>query len=252
MERWGKRICCYRELPSTNTEARRLAEAGAPEGTVVLAAKQTAGRGRRGRNWTSGENAGLWFSLVLRPDIPAGRSSALTLAAALAVARAISRITGFHPRIKWPNDIVLGGKKVCGILTEQSAQANAVKYIIAGIGINVRSQEFSREFAEHATSLAEQGAEPFLEGALLMAVLEEFEDCYARYLKTQDLELLLGEYNGCLVNRDRPVRVLDPAGAYEGIARGVNRRGELLVEREDGIVPVSSGEVSVRGIYGYV
>ncbi len=246
------RIYCYKELPSTNTEARRLAEEGVGQGTVIVARKQTAGRGRRGRTWASGENAGIWFSLVLKPDIPAERASTLTLVAALAVARAISRVTGLEPLIKWPNDIVLDGRKVCGILTELSAEANSVKHIVVGIGINVRSQEFSEEFAGHATSLTAEGAKSFLQGALLMAVLEEFEDCYGRYLKTLDLELLLTEYNDCLVNRDRPVKVLDPAGAYLGIARGVNRRGELLVEREDGVVPVSSGEVSVRGIYGYV
>lgn len=251
--RWlGNAFYCYEEINSTNTEAARLAEEGAAHGTVVVSEIQTQGKGRRGRRWTSEKGQGIWFSLILKPEIPPDRASALTLVAALAVVKAIERITGTRPLIKWPNDVVISGRKVCGILTELSACAGAVNHIVVGIGINVKKREFPEAFAAAATTLEEEGARPFLRSALLLTVLEEFEHYYALYLKTLDMEPMLTEYNSYLVNKNNLVKVLDPAGEYQGVARGINRRGELLVEREGEILPVSSGEVSVRGIYGYV
>lgn len=248
----GRQFYCYEEISSTNTEAKRLADEGAEHGTVVIAEIQTQGRGRRGRQWTSHKGEGIWFSLILKPQIPPDRTSALTLVTALAVVRAIRRVTGLNPLIKWPNDVVLSGKKVCGILTELSTQVDYVNHIVVGIGINVKHQEFPAEFAGRATTLETEQAAPFLRAELLEAVLEEFEQCYAMYLETLDMERMLEEYNGCLVNYGSAVKVLDPAGAYQGTALGVNKRGELLVEQEGEIRAVSSGEVSVRGIYGYV
>lgn len=248
----GKRFYCYEEINSTNTRAKQLADEGAEHGTVVVSEIQTQGRGRRGRQWTSRRGEGIWFSLILKPDIPPEKASTLTLVTALAVVGAIRQVTGTQPLIKWPNDVVLSGKKVCGILTELSAQIDYVNHIVVGIGINVKEREFPEEFAGSATTLMEEGAKPFLRAELLMAVLEEFEHYYELYLETLDMGLMLEEYNQYLVNRNQPVKVLDPAGEYQGVAIRINRRGELLVEREGSIVPVSSGEVSVRGIYGYV
>lgn len=251
--RWlGKAFRCYEEITSTNTEAARLAEEGAAHGTVVVSEIQTQGKGRRGRRWTSEKGQGIWFSLILKPDIPPDRASALTLVTALAVVKAIRGITGTRPLIKWPNDVVISGRKVCGILTELSACAGVVNHIVVGIGINVKKQEFPEEFAATATTLEGEGARPFLRSELLLAVLEEFEHYYALYLKTMDMEPMLTEYNSYLVNQNRPVKVLDPAGEYQGVAREINRRGELLVEVEGETILVSSGEVSVRGVYGYV
>lgn len=251
--RWlGNTFYCYEEITSTNTEAARLAEEGAPHGTVVVSEIQTRGKGRRGRQWTSEKGEGIWFSLILKPDILPDKASPLTLVAALAVVKAIKRVAGIKTLIKWPNDVVVSGKKVCGILTEMSAQAGAVNHIVVGIGINVKKREFPPELAFRATTLEGEGAKPFKRAELLLAVLWEFEHYYDLYLKTQDMELLFTEYNSYLVNINRPVRVLDPAGEFQGVARGINRRGELLVAREGEIIPVSSGEVSVRGIYGYI
>lgn len=251
--RWlGKAFRCYEEITSTNTEAARLAEEGAVHGTVVVSEIQTQGKGRRGRRWMSERGQGIWFSLILKPDIPPDKASVLTLVTALAVVKAIRRITGTRPLIKWPNDVVISGRKVCGILTELSACKGAVKHIVVGIGINVKKQEFPEELAAVATTLEDEGARHFHRSELLVTVLEEFEHYYTLYLKTLDMEAMLTEYNSYLVNQNRPVKVLDPAGEYQGVARGINRRGELLVEREGEALLVSSGEVSVRGIYGYV
>lgn len=252
--RWlGKKICSYQEIDSTNTEGKRLAEDGADHGTVVVSEVQTAGRGRRGHQWSSPKGAGIWFSLILKPDIAPECASMLTLVAAMAVSKAIERLPGVHPQIKWPNDVVLSGKKVCGILTEMSAQVDYINYIVVGIGINVASQAFPKEIADVATSLGQNlPGMSISRGELLAAVLEEFEIYYEKYMKTLDISLFLEEYHARLVNKDKQVKVMDPRGTYEGIARGINEKGELLVEREGTQITVNAGEVSVRGLYGYV
>lgn len=256
----GKTIRYFDELDSTNTEAKRIAEeAGNTDwhGTVVVADMQTAGRGRRGRSWNSPHGAGLFFTILLKPEIDPENAPMLTLVKAMAVVRGIQQATGLKPQIKWPNDIVLHGKKIVGILTEMSAQVDYVNHIVVGTGINVHHKEFPEEIAKTATSLdlemsqSERDTE-ISRAQLLGAVLEQFERYYETYLETQDLSALMVEYNGMLVNRNRRVRVLDPLGEYEGVALGIDQRGQLLVDRDGRQVQISSGEVSVRGIYGYV
>jgi len=256
----GKPIRYFEELDSTNTEAKRIAEdprESGWHGTVVVADMQCAGRGRRGRSWSSPHGAGLFFTILLKPEINPENASMLTLVKAMAVVRGIHHAAGLKPQIKWPNDIVLHGKKIVGILTEMSAQVDYVNHIVVGTGINVHHREFPEEIAKTATSLdleiLRTGENCSISRSrLLGAVLEQFEGYYETYLQTQDLSALMEEYNAMLVNRDQKVRVLDPLGEYEGIARGIDRRGRLLVDRNDELVKVSSGEVSVRGIYGYV
>lgn len=254
----GHNIFYYDEIDSTNTEAKRRAEEGAPHGTLVAADKQNAGRGRRGREWTSPGGQGIFFTILLRPEIEPVNAPMLTLVKAVAVARAIIKCTGLRAEIKWPNDIVINGKKVVGILTEMSAQIDYVNHIVIGTGINVHQTSFPQEMSEKATSLDIElkkngAASPVLRAQLLEEVLEQFEDCYSVYIRTQDLSGLMEEYNQLLVNKERRVRILDPLGEFEGTALGINKQGSLLVEREDGrIAEISSGEVSVRGIYGYV
>lgn len=248
----GNTLYLYKETDSTNTRARKLAEEGATHGSVVLAKIQNAGRGRRGRQWYSPEGAGLYFTILLKPDIRPDEAAMLTLVAAMAAAGGIARITGRKPQIKWPNDVLLSGKKVCGILTEMSAENGYVNHVVVGIGINVRPQAFPPEFADRAAALESECGKAVSEPLLLEAVLEEFERYYGLYMQTMDVSLFLEEYNAVLANKDRQVKVLDPAGAYEGTAYGINARGELLVEYRGEIIKVNSGEVSVRGIYGYV
>ena len=254
----GHNIFYYDEIDSTNTEAKRRAEEGAPHGTVVVADMQSAGKGRRGRDWSSPHNQGIFFTILLRPEIEPANAPMLTLVKAVAVARGIFKCTGLEAQIKWPNDIVINGKKVVGILTEMSAQIDYVNHIVVGTGINVHQTVFPEELAQKATSLdvelRKQGRNAeFSRAELLEEILEQFEKCYEIYIQTQTLSGLMEEYNGMLVNKGHRVRVLDPLGEFEGQALGINERGSLLVEKNDGkITEISSGEVSVRGIYGYV
>lgn len=254
----GNEVFYYDEIDSTNTEAKRKAEEGAPHGTLVVADMQNAGRGRRGRNWSSPRNQGIFFTILLRPEIEPANAPMLTLVKAIAVARGISKCTGLKAQIKWPNDVVINGKKVVGILTEMSAQIDYVNHIVVGTGINVHQTSFPEELAEKATSidieLRNTGKTGTVSRAqLLEEILEQFEACYETYIQTQDLSGLIEEYNQTLVNIGCKVKVLDPLGEFEGCALGINKHGGLLVERENGkIEEISSGEVSVRGIYGYV
>lgn len=248
----GCEIYYFDSIDSTNTKAKELAEEGHPGGTLVVADRQTAGKGRRGRSWESPSGIGIFMTLMLKPEINPNNASMLTLVAAMATTRAIRRVTGVPAMIKWPNDIVMNGKKVCGILTEMSAQFDYINHIVIGIGINVHNEEFPEEIAQTASSLYVESGQHIHRASLIEAFLEEFEDVYAEYLKTEDMEGLVKEYDSMLVNRGRQVRVLDPKEPFEGKAMGITKKGELIVDTWESRKLVSSGEVSVRGIYGYV
>ena len=245
----GKRLCYFESLDSTNQKARELAEEGYPAGTLVIADNQTAGRGRRGRNWDSRAGMGIFMSLVLKPQISPDKASMLTLLSALAVSKGISKITEEKAQIKWPNDLVLHGRKICGILTEMSPKLD---YVIVGIGINVHNKDFPEEIAQMAGSLYTETGKHYSRAKLVAAVLECFEHYYALFLEKEDLSLIQQAYNELLVNQEKEVRVLDSKEPFEGIAKGITEKGELMVDTEKGRKLVSSGEVSVRGIYGYV
>lgn len=254
----GRDLRYLEEVDSTNAAAKRIAEASLDgHGIAIVADKQTAGRGRRGRTWNSPRGTGLFFSILLKPEINPDNASMLTLVMGMAAVKGIAEVTGLNPQIKWPNDVVLNRKKIVGILTEMSAQVDYVNHIVVGTGINVSQTEFPEEIAKTATSLKlelqKTGKDIQISRAqLLGAVLMHFEQYYEIYLKTQDISALREEYDTMLANRGKTVRVLDPLGEYEGTALGINDRGELLVDRGSEISRVSSGEVSVRGIYGYV
>lgn len=252
--RWaGQNLVCCDQVDSTNNEARRLAEQGEPNGTLVVAEQQTAGKGRRGRTWSSPPGTGIWMSLLLRPDFSPEHASMLTLVAALAVETGIREVTGLDCQIKWPNDIVLDGKKICGILTEMSTEEDCIRHVVVGIGINVNIRDFPEEIGQTATSLAIVSGKERKRAPLVDAVLRAWERYYELYSQTLDMSLLCETYNARLVNLGREVRVLAPKDGYSGISHGINNAGELLVELENGeIREVISGEVSVRGIYGYV
>ena len=248
----GQELFCFDSIDSTNTKAKELAEQGYPSGTLVVADQQIAGRGRRGRSWESPSGTGIFMTLMLKPDINPNSASMLTLVAALATAKAIAEITGADARIKWPNDIVINGKKICGILTEMSAQFDYINHIVIGIGINVHNEDFPEEIKKTASSLLIECKKRFHRAELIASFLEHFEACYAAFMKTEDLEGLMKDYNGLLVNIQKQVRVLDPKEPFEGKAIGITKKGELIVDTWESRKLVSSGEVSVRGIYGYV
>lgn len=252
--RWaGRPVVYFEETDSTNNQAKRLAEAGAVHGTLVAAEQQSAGKGRRGRSWSSPPGTGIFMSLVLKPELKPECASMLTLVAALSVAKAVEKVTGLKPMIKWPNDLVVNRKKVTGILTEMSAKPGKIHYIVIGIGINVNMEEFPAEIKQTATSLRLEAGHVISREELMAAFLKYFEEDFGRFEKTSDLSLLLDDYNRRLINRGNAVRILDPAGEYSGKALGINEKGGLMVERENhDIEVITSGEVSVRGVYGYV
>lgn len=248
----GTEICYFDVTDSTNTQAKSLGEGDAPNGTLVVAGKQESGRGRRGRSFESPAGTGIFMTLLLRPEIEPQNASMLTLVSALAVAKGIEHMVDLPVQIKWPNDIVINGKKVCGILTEMSAQMDYVNYIVIGIGINVGNEEFPEEIKDVATSIYLESGKHVNRAMLIEKIWEEFEDYYELYEKTQDLSSLVKEYDSYLVNRGQKVRVLDSKEPYEGKAMGIADRGELIVDTWEARRLVSAGEVSVRGVYGYV
>ena len=250
---WAREIYYYDEVDSTNNVAKKLAEDGAPHGTLVITEMQTAGKGRRGRNWSSPKGSGIWMTFILRPQIGPDRASMLTLVSAMAVQKAIEKETGLKAVIKWPNDIVVNGKKVCGMLTEMSAELEWINYVVVGIGINANTKKFPEEIADVATSLSIELGRDITRSNLVAGFGAAFEGYYDRFIKNGDMSDLMDEYNKNLANLDNKVKILDPKGEYTGISKGINKEGELLVTDEDGNERiVRSGEVSVRGIYGYV
>lgn len=240
-------------VDSTLNEARRYAFKGAKEGTVVRADTQTSGRGRSGRTWHSDDANNLYFSLILEPQYDYNKSHMVTLIVAMAVNNAIRKITGLDTLIKWPNDIVYNGKKICGILTELYFGDRWRPFQIPGVGINVSRKEFPEEIKNTATSLfVETGVEYNME-EILDCILKEFDPLYKKFLENITLDFLKEDYEKVLANKEKGVRVLDPKEPFEGIAKGIDSVGALQVLTENGeIKSVSSGEVSVRGIYGYV
>lgn len=251
----GQKLYYYDETGSTNIDAKRLAEDGAPHGTTVVADRQNQGRGRRGRTWQSPAGSAIYMSIALKPDFAPDKASMLTLVMALSVAEAVTDLTGLAASIKWPNDIVVNKKKVCGILTEMSAELDYIHHVVIGVGINVNNslEDFSEEVQKTATSLKLESGAAVSRAAMVERVLFYFEKNYDMFVIKEDLSNLQEKYQKHLVNLNAEVKVLDPKGEYTGIARGINPTGELLVEKENGeIVSVYAGEVSVRGLYGYV
>ena len=247
----GKTVHFARETDSTNLWIKRLAKEGAPEGTLALAEFQSAGRGRLGRSWEVPEGTSVMMSILLRPKFEPQYAPMLTLVMGMAVAKAVKKF-GFDVSIKWPNDVVVSHKKICGILTEMGVRDGKIDYAVIGVGINVNIREFPEEMADKATSLYLEGGREFDRSQIPGLVMEAFEEYYEKFAATCDLSGLKEEYESILANYNQPVRVLAKE-PYEGVARGITDGGELLVEKTDGtIVAVSAGEVSVRGLYSYV
>lgn len=248
----GIRVEAYDQVDSTNEVCKKIAKTGNHHGTLVVAEQQTGGKGRRGRAWESPHGTGIWMSLLIQDEIKPERASMLTLVAAMAIRKGILEATGLDCEIKWPNDIVYQGRKVCGILTEMSAEEGFVHYIVIGIGINCNTESFSEELKDKATSILLSTGEKANRGQVIKASMEAFLEYYEIYKKTQDMSGLMEEYNSYLANRGKPVMVLLPGESYQGIGIGLAEDGALLVQTETGTQTIYSGEVSVRGIYGYV
>jgi len=244
----GCEIVYYDETDSTNRQARMLAREGVRHGTLVLADTQTAGRGRRGRGWISPAGEGIFMSLIVRPQVHPSQVAKTSLMLALAVAKAIERETGLDARIKWPNDIVIGGRKVCGLLLEMDATQECVESIVAGVGINVHQTAFDEEIVHTASSLDLLTGRRVSRSAIVRAFLEEYE----RAAALTDDEMMR-EYCMRSATIGQRVQVIGLDGTYTGTAQGITENGSLLVMGDDGVSrEVLAADVSVRGIMGYV
>ena len=248
---WRDTLHWYSVTDSTNTQAKALAAAGAPHGTVLMAGKQTGGRGRMGRTFQSPEGAGVYLSVILRPGCEPAKLMHLTCAAGVAMVEAVEGVCGIRPQVKWINDLVVGGKKLGGILTEMSLDKGMVDYAIIGIGINCLQTEFPPEIADLATSLsAAAGREipPELLAAAMVDALWRMS-----LVLFSEKKQIMDAYRANCITLGKDIRVLRADSVRPGKAIDLDEDGGLLVEFPDGSrETVASGEVSVRGLYDYV
>ena len=253
--RVGRELVCLETVDSTNNEVKRRAVESVPDGLVVLAGAQTGGRGRRGRSFVSPAGKGLYLSALLRPDCPLEQVSALTAWTAAAVCDAVEEACGVRPGIKRPNDVIRDGRKLCGILTELELEAEtaALRYVVVGLGLNVSQTEadFGPEVAPLAVSLAQALGRAPRRAELAAAVLAALDQMYAEF--PAGWGAWLDRYRADCLTLGRPVRLLRAGGEEEAFAETVGEDFALVVRFPDGRrEAVSSGEVSVRGLLGYV
>lgn len=251
----GSRLMCLDVIDSTNTEAKRQAMAGAPDGLVILSEEQTGGRGRLGRSFQSPRGTGLYLSALLRPSLPPQEVADFTAWVAVAVCDGIQAACGVRPRIKWTNDIVLGGRKLCGILTELGleSESNALDYLITGIGVNVnqRPEDFLPEVRPIAVSLAQELGRPVRRAELAAEIIRALDRMYAGF--PDNKAEYLARYRADCLTPGNQVQLITPVSREEAFALEVDDQFRLVVEYPDGRrAALSAGEVSVRGMYGYV
>lgn len=244
----GREVYSYKTIGSTNETARRMAESGAPEGTMVLSDRQTKGRGRLGRSWHSPAGLGLYFSLILRPLIPFDKVPALSLVAALSICRVTDRLAGLKSGIKWPNDCLIGMKKMAGILVEVSAELDRLSYAILGIGINInqRKKDFPKKLGSTATSIAIEADRSIDRIGFLQKLIYEFEKLYNNFVR-YGLRFIGPELveRSTVINRHITIR----AGKKKisGRVVGLDQNGALRMLTEKGVRIISAGEVTLRG-----
>jgi BirA family transcriptional regulator, biotin operon repressor / biotin---[acetyl-CoA-carboxylase] ligase len=242
---FGKHIYHFFKTDSTNRVAFELGHAGQPEGTVVLAEEQSAGRGRAGRTWHSERAAGIYVTLLLRPKLAPVQAPLLTMMAGLSAHAAVEAVTGLAVDLKWPNDLIIRGKKAGGILTEMHAEPGMVRFVVVGIGLNVNQERFPGELAGLATSLRQETGKTQSRMELLVRLLRDFESDYNRFLREgiagviQRFEVVSSYAHG------KKVRVTNGTESYVGTTAGLGPEGLLQVEREDGrVVTVIAGDVA--------
>ncbi len=232
----GQNIHCFDEVDSTQNVAQRLIRDGAPEGTLVLAERQTAGRGRLGRHWHSPKGKGIYMSLVVKPEIPLHLTPHLTLLAAVALNRAIRKVVPeVHPAIKWPNDLLINGKKISGILLESSAENEQLQYIVTGVGIscNLEQSDYPEELNPKATSLMIESGKRIDRARLIAEFLGQLEELYALYY-AQGFSPIRTLWEASAATLGQTVRSSDANGNFEGTAVGLNEWGGLILRMADG------------------
>ncbi|MEW8971636.1 MAG: biotin--[acetyl-CoA-carboxylase] ligase [Mesobacillus sp.] len=245
----GRNLHYHDSVESTQKIAYKLAYEHAEEGTVVIAEEQTAGRGRMDRKWHSPKYSGIWMSLILRPKIPIPKAPQLTLITAVGVVQAIEEVTGLHPEIKWPNDILINGKKITGILTELQAESDRINSIIIGIGINVNTdiEDFPEEIRPFASSLAIESGKMIDREKLIRSILEKLEKLYLLYLEKGFFPIkLMWESYAISIGKQITARTI--TGEIKGKATGITEDGVLLIEDTAGdIHHIYSADIQVDG-----
>jgi BirA family biotin operon repressor/biotin-[acetyl-CoA-carboxylase] ligase len=247
---FGRNLRLLDSVPSTQDELRQLAEEGALEGTLVIAEEQTSGRGRMGRSWVSPAGKGIWMSLLLRPPVPLPLTPQLTLLTAVALSRAISRIVPVTIGIKWPNDLLVGGKKISGILLESAAEDERLRYVVVGMGISVNLDptDYPEELLVKAASLKMVSGNAVNRSDLIAAILEEFERLYELYLE-EGFATIRALWEAHAVTLNNQTLLHTPQGSIQGVPRGLDDMGGLLVEMEDGSFrTIYSAEVGDRDV----
>lgn len=248
-KKMGHPLYFYPETDTTNDRIRELALEGAPEGTLAVAELQTAARGRRGRAWQAPAESGVWMSLLLRPSIPPTQATVLTLLAGIALTEAIEDLTGLEPVIKWPNDLLLNGKKIVGILTEMDCDMETIHSVTVGMGINVNTKRFPEELKDIATSLYLESGKEFNRAELAGQAMARFEALYEEFLEKGGTFAPFKErYRTKCLNIGKEVKVIG-GETYLATALDITPVGELIVKRRDNGAEevVFSGEVSIRG-----
>jgi BirA family transcriptional regulator, biotin operon repressor / biotin---[acetyl-CoA-carboxylase] ligase len=245
--RFARAVRWYAQVGSTNDEARRLAREGAPEGLLVLADRQTAGRGRSGRTWISAPGAGLAMSVLLRPALPAGETSRLSMLAGISICEGIERACGLPSGLKWPNDVLVNGAKAGGILFETALAGDQVDYAVLGIGINVAEAPPPEAVEFPATSLQAEAGRAVGRVPVLRAILEQLEARYDRLLTLEGREQLYDEWQERLLWKGERVVAHTTAAQFEGVAEGADVDGALRVRLDSGeAVRVLAGDVRLR------
>ena len=252
---WRDTLYWYDTIDSTNTEAKRLAKAGAPTGTVLIAGNQTAGRGRLGRSFSSPDGQGVYLSVILRPNCNASHLMHLTCAAAVAGCNAVTNAAGFSPNIKWTNDLVWRKKKLGGILTELSFDnaTGLVEYAIIGIGVNCKQkqEDFPPELQDIATSVYQITGHDFSPEVLAASLTEALYEISQKLLT--DKKQIMQQYRSLCMTLGQNISIVRADAVQHATALELDDDGGLIVQLSDGtITTVSSGEVSVRGMYGYL
>lgn len=249
---FGEITVHYETADSTNEEAKKYVNEDNAHGMLIYADSQRNGRGRRGKRWISDPGDGICMSYIIKPDMHPAEASMLTLVISLAVRESVDALTEIDAMIKWPNDIVINGKKTAGILTEMQTDGEKINYVIAGIGINVNMEKVPAEVADTATSLFIESGLKFTNKDVSELIGKYMDIYYDIFCRTKDMSLLKNLYEKNLVNMNRKVYITERENTMEYTAIGINDRGELLVKEDDGIIKtIRAGEVSVRGIYGY-
>ena len=246
-------LCYYDEVGSTNDIAMELAMKGAKDGTVVLAESQSKGRGRMARAWYAPNKEGVYLSIILKPEIAPQDAPKISIIAALAVARTLSAQTEAKVGVKWPNDVLAGAMKLCGILTEMTADLDRIKYIVCGIGVNVNQTSFPPELERIATSMRIQGGREYSRPQVIAQLLSEFYDIYYKYIETGDFTPMITEYTRLSVVLNQMVDIRYGGTTERGKCIGFDKDGNIVLELANGKRKrYVAGEVSIRSESTYV